>query len=292
MTGDRDLSLRKTIAHGSKSFFFASLFFPRGMREACWTLYRWCRHCDDVIDHAPNRAAAEAALRALRMETERAFTQASTSAVFADVGEICRRYEIPRAHLLELLAGFEKDVTETKYETIEDVEAYAFQVAGVVGLMMAKIMGANDAAADGPAKDLGIAMQLTNIARDVAEDFANGRVYLPSQWLHDEGVDATHLLEQNQRAGVYRVVSRLLAHADDYYHSGRAGLRYLPWRARVSIAMASLIYAEIGHKILRAGPSALDTRVHVTLREKLRLAAQGVWMALPQTRSARLQSRT
>jgi phytoene synthase len=274
-------SLRDVIARGSKSFFLASLFFSRQVRDDCWLVYRWCRHCDDRVDHALDGATAEAELTEIRRETVLGFEGKSAEPVFRDFGRLCLERRVPLEHPLEVLKGFEKDARGFAYRAPEDVDEYSFQVAGVVGLIMTRIMGVSDRRADSHAKDLGIAMQLTNIARDVAEDFARGRVYLPGSWLEEARVDSSRLLDAEQRDSLFQVVSRLLRRADALYGSGRDGLCYLPFRSAVAVSVAAAVYSEIGRKILREGPSALDKRVHVTFLEKIKLAFVGVFRVLP-----------
>lgn len=286
------MSAKSAIANGSKSFFLASLFFPKDMRQDCWILYRWCRACDDRIDLAPNPALASVALARLKDETLTALEFQSGPEEFAALGDLFKRHRIPHRFALDLLRGLAKDTYGAHYQTLKDVEDYAYDVAGAVGLMMARLMGAEDPAAAAPAKNLGEAMQLTNIARDVEEDFRRGRIYLPGEWLEEAGVDSTRLTDPSQQERLFAVVSRLLGRADELYASGLSGLKYLPWRAALAVAAAALIYRAIGRKIRRRGPRALARRTVVGTGEKLLLALGSLFLILPSRPSRALMERT
>lgn len=275
---------KASISRGSKSFYFASRFFPEHVRHACWVLYRWCRYCDDQIDNATNTVVAKQELARLDRETKMAFTHKTGSPIFVEFTGIHEDFHIPEQYAFELLKGFEKDATGEEYKTLAEVEVYAYHVAGVVGLMMAKIMGAHSTLASRPAQDMGIAMQLTNIARDVGEDFARGRVYLPDAWLQSAGIDKSRLMDPDQREKVFAVVQRLLARADALYESGYSGLHLLPFRAACAVAIAASIYSAIGTKLRRNGPAALSQRTTITFPEKILLAFKGLSKAITLSR--------
>ncbi len=163
---------------------------------------------------------------------------------------------------MELLDGMAMDVTGRTYRTPDDTLSYSYHVAGVVGVMMAMIMGVRDRPTLERASDLGIAFQLTNIARDVLPDAAVGRLYLPADWLaaHDVPANPAAVTDPRHRAGVVAVTGRLLDLADDYYHSAEVGLATLPLRSAWAIAAARRIYREIGRVVRRRGAAAWDTR--------------------------------
>ena len=189
---------RERIEKGSKSFAAAARLFDPDTRAYAYMLYAWCRHCDDVIDdqelgfarRGAARQAALARLEMLRDKTRRALAGDADEPVFAALQRVATEKALNEANLIEHLDGFAMDVSGRKYLTFDDTLSYCYHVAGVVGLMMANIMGVRDAPTLDRACDLGIAFQLTNIARDVMEDAAAGRVYLPAAWLRDAGVPA------------------------------------------------------------------------------------------------------
>ena len=291
----------ETIKAGSKSFALASALFGRRERRAAWRLYAWCRYCDDVVDGqvlghgmcvqtagAPERLAELRRLTVLALETEQ-----PCPTEFQALREVARRHAIPAAQPLALLDGFAMDVQARRYETLEDVLAYAFHVAGVVGVMMAEVMGVRARPTLQRACDLGLAFQLTNIARDVIEDARNGRLYLPADWLVEAGLTPTAeaVADPSNRAAVATVTQRLLDQADIYYRSARDGLSYLPVRSAWAIASARGVYRGIGREVRRRGAAAWDRRAGVSSLGKLWLLARGAalaWAArLPLPRMAR-----
>ena len=269
------------LSQGSQSFALAAVFFNRECRTAARLLYSWCRYCDDAIDCAAQDTTA-ATLRALQQRTRDVLygrLPTASQPAFAALHSVVRQYAIPPQYPLELLEGLAMDVRKARYRTFEELLVYCYRVAGTVGLMMAHIIGVRSPAAYRHAVDLGNAMQLTNIARDVLEDAGLGRVYLPE----DDSVAALTpemVLHLQHRRLVFDKVAALLRHADQCYRSGEAGLRYLPFRAAVAVAAASAIYADIGTQILRQGPCAWEQRIVVSTPRKIMLALRGLGVAV------------
>lgn len=286
---------REMIRLGSRSFALAARLFDADTRHHAWMLYAWCRHCDDQIDGQnlgmqPGRAqpvsemqgaSPAARLESLRKETHRAFAGDNlTEPVFVGLQRVSKACGIPERHALELLAGFEMDVGNHVYRGFDDTLLYCYRVAGVVGVMMAQIMGARDVPTLQRAADLGIAFQLTNIARDVLDDAGNGRCYLPATWLAEAGLSAATLAEPANRAAVARVTARLLDQAERYYQSADCGLQALPFRSAWAVSAALGIYRAIGRLVLQRGPQAWDRRVVVSTPRKLGELVIGAWSAL------------
>ncbi|KQQ81190.1 phytoene/squalene synthase family protein [Aureimonas sp. Leaf324] len=279
-----------SIAKGSKSFAAASRLFDRETRSSVVMLYAWCRHCDDVVDgqeagsaarHLDERPAHER-IAALRADTEAAFegrTQGLHPA-FAALAEVVRRHAIPRTDAAEHLAGFAMDVDEERYRTLDDLLVYCWRVAGVVGVMMARIMGVRDEAVLDRASDLGLAFQLTNIARDVVDDAVAGRVYLPLDWLTQEGLAIADLTDPRRAEAVFRLRRRLVEAAEPYYASARIGVGALPRRSAWAVGTAHGIYRRIGLKLVAIGPQLLPERVSTTTGEKIAEIGRGAAMAL------------
>lgn len=275
------LSPKASISKGSKSFYLASLFFPSMVRESCWILYRWCRVCDDRIDLACDSIQAQNEVQTIRRETCKALSGFSEEIEFHEMGKLFQKYRIPQEHALDLINGFEKDVKGAQFQSLEQLEIYAYQVAGVVGLMMSPLMGVRDPNAHHHAMNMGMAMQLTNIARDISEDFHRGRIYLPLNWLEKSGIHPENLLDSGQREKVYQVVLKLLSRSNQLYESGFRGLQYLPFRAAIAVSIAASVYSAIGKKIERLGPQSLDQRIYVTFPEKLFLIFVGFIRVIP-----------
>jgi 15-cis-phytoene synthase len=258
---------------GSKTFTLASRALPRRYRQPATALYAFCRVADDAIDHGSDPAAALVVLRE-RLEAIYAGRPLDDAADRA-FARVARTYAIPMALPLALLEGFEWDAEGRRYETLGELTAYAARVAGAVGVCMALIMEVASPAALARACDLGIAMQMTNIARDVGEDAAAGRLYLPREWLKAEGIDADEWLGTPCfDARLARVVARLLAEAELYYERAGRGIPALPAGCRPAINAARLLYAEIGREVERQGLDSVTRRAVVSRARKLgRLAA-------------------
>ena len=288
----------ESIAQGSKSFSAAARLFSPDMRESASMLYAWCRHCDDVIDDqhfgfAATAAAEtpEARLQQLYAHTEDALSgKPCSSAPFQALQRVAAKHDIPLKYPVELIDGFAMDVAGRSYDTIEDVLDYCYHVAGVVGVMMAMVMGVREPATLVRAADLGIAFQLTNISRDVMEDAASGRCYLPGEWLEVAGVTRAGVAESGNRRAVAQVVTRLLATAEPYYASARIGLRDLPFRAGWAIAAARGIYRDIGLRVLDRGPRAWDERVSTGKGRKVYWMLAGAAIAARARTVERLSS--
>ena len=275
-----DAACRNAIRKGSKSFHAASLLLPRDVRRSALALYAFCRLSDDMVDGevAMDGAPAVAPLpEATRRLSER------LDAVYggkpfdhpADraFSEAVRRHAIPRELPDALIEGFEWDEAGRTYETIEELHAYGARVAASVGAMMTLAMGPRSPAVLARACDLGLAMQLTNIARDVGEDAANGRLYLPRQWMREAGLCPDGFLATPVHCErLSGVVARLLAEARRLYLRSRTGIGCLPPSCRAAIAAALAIYSDIGREIERGGHDSITRRAHTTRRRKLALA--------------------
>jgi phytoene synthase len=282
---------KSIIQAGSKSFAAAARLFDADTRESAYLLYAWCRHCDDVIDGQSlgfqrRDAAAHdplAELSNLRRQTAEAIGGGETSSpIFEALQRVVQKHGIPSAYPFALLDGFQMDVEARRYDTLDETLTYCYHVAGVVGIMMAMVMGARKDSTLDRANDLGLAFQLTNIARDVIDDARLGRVYLPAQWLREQGApqDPGELLADRYRPQLAAVVRRLLAEADKYYQSSRAGLPDLGMRSAWAIATARSVYRQIGTGVLSRGPAAWDRRVSTSGSQKLAAVATGAALAL------------
>ncbi|MEM6538240.1 MAG: phytoene/squalene synthase family protein [Pseudomonadota bacterium] len=281
----------ETISKGSKSFALASRLFGPDMRTDAQLLYAWCRHCDDVIDgqdlggDAPDISMSSterlSRLNELFDKTDAAISgNPPPERAFSGLAAVATSRGLPAEYVFAHLEGFRHDVNGEALETIDDVLHYSYGVAGVVGIMMAIVMGidpSDDNTLD-CACDLGLAFQLTNICRDVMDDAHGGRVYLPSAWLDEAGIDPTGAGVMGANPGdVFQVIQRVLAEADRYYHSASAGIPCLGPRAGAAVAAARNVYRDIGLVIKQAGPDGMATRAIVSKPRKLLLATAGAF---------------
>jgi len=250
-------------------------------------LYAWCRYCDDQIDSqhlgfAIERDPAPPRSRLEQLERETRRTLAGEPVehpAFVALRRVVERHGIPHRYPLELLQGFAMDVEQRRYDELEDTLMYCYHVAGVVGVMMAYVMGVKDSDTLVRAADLGIAFQLTNIARDVMDDAHLGRTYLPSKWLAEAGVPPAEIMLAERRPAVFKVVKRLLDEAERYYDSAAEGLPQLGWRAAWGIATARIVYRDIGRIVIKRGPAAWDERAVVGRGRKVYGAMRGLLRA-------------
>lgn len=264
---------RALLRHGSRSFHAASLLLPRRVREPATALYAFCRVADDAIDHGTDAPAAAAELRR-RLELVYAGRPLSVASDRA-LAHVVSHYAIPQALPEALIEGLEWDAEGRRYETLRDLEAYAVRVAGTVGTMMTLLMGRRDVATLARACDLGVAMQLTNIARDVGEDVRAGRVYLPLSWLREAGIDADDFVARPHFSPqLATVIARLLDAASILYERADAGIADLPADCRPAIHAAGLVYSEIGRDVARRGFDSVSGRAVVSSTRKLQLLAR------------------
>ncbi len=255
---------------GSKTFFAASRLLPGRVRGPAIALYAFCRVADDAIDFSDNRVSALAELneRLRRVYAGDPMAYESDRALSA----VVREFDLPLELVTALLEGFEWDAEGRRYETIEDLQNYGARVAGSVGAMMAVVMHTRSEQALARACDLGVAMQLTNIARDVGEDARFGRLYLPLAWMRESGLDPDAWLAQpifDKR--IASVVQRLIKVADSLYQRSEYGIGQLPRDCRPAIRAARLVYAEIGRELEKAGFDSVNQRAVVSGKRKLAL---------------------
>lgn len=254
---------------GSKSFFAASGLLPERVRIPAIALYAFCRVADDAVDLDPDEAAVDK-LRA-RLD---AIYAGEPGEIIEDraMAMVVHRYGLPRTLPDALIEGFAWDADGRRYETIEELHDYCARVAGSVGAMMAMVMGVGNAHALARACELGNAMQLTNIARDVGEDARNGRLYLPRSWMREAGIDPDAWLRAPAfTEALGSVVQRLLDEAARLYKLGSTGVSALPRDCRGAILAAATIYADIGNVVAANALDSVNRRAVVGSARKLTL---------------------
>lgn len=281
-------SARDSIARGSKSFRTASRLFDPVTRERAWLLYAWCRRCDDLADgqdHGQGRQIVDdpmSRLELIRDLTEQALRREPTGdpafdALALVVAECAIPHELPR----DLVRGFALDAAEFQPRHETDLYRYCYHVAGVVGVMMAILMGVSpeDEATLDRACDLGIAFQLANIARDISEDDAAGRCYLPADWLAEMDVPPGETLRPRYRPRLAVLARRLADRAAAYEASARTGAAALPFRSAWAVLSAAGIYGDIAREVAARGEHAWDRRVVVSKAAKLGWICRAFWQA-------------
>jgi phytoene synthase len=274
-------SHRSSIDRHSRSFALASRLLPPQVGQNAAIVYAWCRRADDAIDESSAELPGRALAR-LRIELDQLYAgDMPSEPVLAAFGGVIHRAHIPRQYPAELLAGMEMDVAGHRYERFDDLLVYCYRVASTVGLMMCHLMGVSQVAALRHAAHLGLAMQLTNICRDVHEDWRRGRLYLPLELLERHGVHG--LAERSGQPfpadaveGCRGAVAELLGVADRYYASSDAGLEYLSWRCSLGVNAARRIYSAIGDELAQQRWDIRSPRAVVSTSRKLWSCAQAV----------------
>lgn len=281
----KSAELRSILARGSKSFSLASYLLPAERRDDAAAVYAFCRRCDDAIDEAP-RHHHRAALTRLRDELDAVYAgKALDDIALAAFQEVTRKRRLPREYPDDLIEGMVMDVEGRRYRDLGELSLYCYRVAGTVGLMMCHVLGVKNDAALEPAVHLGIALQMTNIARDVAEDWKRGRLYLPDSHLGADVAESLHQalggpLPEDRVDALAGATMRLLREADDYYRSADKGLRWLSLRDAAAMRCARWIYWGIGERVAARGGDPRQERAVVPLGDKLRLMRQALTVEL------------
>ena len=236
---------KNIIYNNSKTFFWASIFLPKNILNKVINIYSFCRIHDDIVDEGIYEGSIE--------ETK-------------ELEEIVKSYGVSEKLIEELVSGINSDINFKRYRNNDELLRYCYKVAGVVGLMMSIALEIKSKEAKYFAIDLGIAMQLTNISRDIIQDFNKNRIYLPE----DTGInkDIFNNITSENKIKIKNSVKNLLIKADIFYNSSLNGLRFIPIKSRVSILIALRIYQAIGHKINKTGTKFLNENVYITVREK------------------------
>lgn len=281
---------RDSISRGSTSFATASQLFDRSTRERAWLLYAWCRKCDDMADgqdHGGSMAHVgnpKAMLQHIRDLTTRAMSGEDTGEpAFDALAVVAQECGLTAQMADDVIEGFALDAIDWRPKSEDDMMRYCYHVAGAVGVIMAVVMGVrpdDDAVLD-RACDLGLAFQLANIARDIAEDASVGRCYLPTNWLRDAGIAPDQIMAPHNRAALTQLTRQLCVASERYEKSARVGAASLPFRARWAVLSAAGIYGDIARKVRAQGSMAFEQRVYSSKAEKL------VWVAKAAVMAAR-----
>lgn len=265
---------REVLRAHARSFRIAAWFLPSDVQDDAAVCYAFCRNVDDAVDGASDplsgRAAGESLLAELR-------GRAMPRPIVVAWRKMALRRRVPSYTAYHLLDGALSDTEPVRIPDDASLVRYAYEVAGTVGLMMCGLLGVKDKAAHPHAVDLGIGMQLTNICRDVAEDAAMGRVYLPRTRLEAHGTSPEALLAGDApREAVAAVVREVLGLAERYYASAERGMPAIPARSRLAIYAAMHLYRAIGRKLLRQGGDALAGRTVLRAPERAYALLSGI----------------
>ncbi|MEL7188353.1 MAG: phytoene/squalene synthase family protein [Pseudomonadota bacterium] len=268
---------RLAIKQGSQSFSAASRLFDKETRERAWLLYAWCRRCDDIADNQVmggelgDQSDLDSRLALIRKLTAKAFEGKPTGdPAFDAFGIVAKEVGLTPQMAEDVIAGFALDAEDWRPRTEADMMRYCYHVAGAVGVMMAVVMGVDPQDQDtlDRANDLGLAFQLSNIARDIVEDDAAGRCYLPIEWLVHQDIEPGQHTKPHHREELAEMAARLVALVEKHEAAARVGAERLPFRSRWAVLSAARIYGAIGRKVRKRGTEAWNSRTYVPRSEK------------------------
>ena len=265
---------REITRREAKNFYYAFLTLPQERRRAIYVAYAFCRYCDDTVDNAESPDQKTNLLEELHANLNDAYTGRTSDPMFLALADVADRHDIPEEYFKQVIYGVESDLTKVRYQNFEELRSYCYQVASVVGLICLQIFGYKDDAAREYAVDLGLAMQLTNIARDVQEDLGLGRIYLPQDEIVRFGYS-----EEEMEAGVvnesFIELMRFQAQrARGYFDSGFKLLPYLSPRSRACPAVMGQLYSKVLQRIEAAEFDVFQQRITLSKGEKIRVTAQ------------------
>lgn len=265
----------------ARNFYFAFLTLPAQRRRAIYVAYAFCRYCDDSVDDAGTTEEKLARIARLRHLLAETYHGRATEPVFIGLADVADQYQIPQEYFDEVLNGVESDLIKTRYSDFDELRTYCYQVASVVGLICIHIFGYHGGEmARRHAIDLGLAMQLTNICRDVREDWELGRVYLPQDEMRRYGVTEEDLEAGAVTDSFAELLQYQIGRAREYFASGRLLLPYLPRRSRACPAALGSIYGGVLNRIERSEYNVFGERIGLSNGAKLALMAKA-WLLGP-----------
>lgn len=280
LEGDNEpafLYAKSIIDHHAKSFSFASKFIPEQRRWATYATYSFCRYADNIVDNPRDRSKQEIIneLNEIRNEIDFAYKYGeSEHPVLKSFIIAAKMYDIPKQYTFDLLDGVEMDLTIDRYKTFDELYLFCYRVASVVGLMMTYVLGFKDDKTLKYAEEMGIAMQLTNILRDIKEDKNMGRIYLPIDEIKQFHLKESDFFSENFNLDFRNFMQFQVDRAKSYYQDSTKGISMLEHESRFSIYAAGRIYSDILRKIEERGYNPFLGRVFVPKSEKISILIQ------------------
>lgn len=270
----------------ARNFYFGFILLPRERRRGIHALYAFSRLCDDSVDGAETTSEKAAAVAARRRDVDAAYagTVPADDAVLIALADAIRRFGIPRAPMDALVDGVEMDLDTNRYADWPALKTYCDRVAGAVGVLSLHVFGFRDPAAVGHAEDLGVAMQVVNIMRDVQEDSLRDRIYLPADEMAAHGVAEADIMNDRMTPGMRDLMDQQARRADDYFASGHMLLPMLDLRARMCVQMLAALYEDILARLAARGFDYTQGRVSLPGRRKASLMLRSVARALTTRR--------
>ena len=269
---------RRIAKEHAKNFYYAFRTLPREKRHAIYAVYAFCRHCDDIADEELPHEEKLLLFADTRRRLARPRNGSSGDPTFMALADAAEAFGIPSGYFEQIIKGVEMDLTKTRFPDFEELKIYCYHVASVVGLVCVEVFEYQDPAAKEHAVDLGIAMQLTNIIRDVKEDADRGRIYIPLDELRSFGYSEEELLAGVANDSFKRLMEFQAGRARRYFERGRRLIGLLPRHSRACPAVLQGLYSALLTKIEDTGFDVFERRVALSGREKALLAAR-CWVA-------------
>jgi phytoene synthase len=273
---DWDRQAAAATAEGSKSFYFATRFFPPELASSAYAVYWFCRTTDDMVDENPDAGAARQELESWREGLKSALAgSAAQPAVLRHFANTCERHAIPAEYAFELIEGMRMDLEAVRYRSFDELRVFCYRVASTVGLMMSHVIGFQGDALP-YAEDLGVAMQLTNILRDVGEDLGRGRIYLPGDEMEAFGYTEAALRGGERTPEFLRLMEFQAARARQYYEQSMPGIAMLRPEGRFAVEIAARVYRGILGEIEAMDYDVFRRRAVVPAWRKYGITAQAL----------------
>ncbi len=270
----------------AKNFYYAFLTLPAAKRRAIYAAYAFCRLCDDSVDEETSADAKLKALSNLQANLDNTYSGSASSPVYVALADVARNYKIPQAYFKEIILGVESDLVKDRFQNFDELKDYCYRVASVVGLICLQIFGYKDDDAKEYAVDLGLAMQLTNIIRDVREDLDMGRVYLPQDEMARFGYSEEDLKNGVRNEAFLELMRFQSQRAREYFDRGFKLLPYLSRRSRACPAVLGALYSKVLDRIEASDYDVLESRVSLSKAEKIGITAKtwlGSMLPLPSS---------
>lgn len=267
---------RTVTRQQAKNFYFAFLSLPADQRRAIYAVYAFSRQCDDYSDDDMDNNSKLALLEEYRRQLAEAFAGRQSGPVFVALMDAAQRYNIPHQYFDDVISGVQMDLTINRYPTFDDLRTYCYRVASVVGLICLEIFGYSNERAKDAAVDLGIAMQLVNIMRDIKEDASRGRVYLPIEDLRRFGYAEEELFAEVHDERFVELMQFEATRARDFFEKGLGLLPMISARSRACPAILGGLYSAVLDRIERQNWRVFEGRVRLSTRQKLWLAGR-IW---------------
>jgi phytoene synthase len=258
-----DLTASAITKSSSTSFYYSFSLLPRQKREAIHAVYAFCRYTDDIVDEGSDQHSKVVRLRRWRMELGRALRGTSSYVILNQLNATARKFNIPVDHFYDLIRGMEMDLSKTRYETFDELYRYCYLVASSVGLMCRQIFGYRNASTRDYAVNLGIALQLTNILRDIKEDAKRGRIYLPAEDLRRFGYTEEDLLDFRYTPEFVNLMRFECDRASKYFDIARAALGNEDKRFFFAARIMWSIYAHTLQRIMHSNYNVFERRISV-----------------------------